>query len=102
MLTALHNRRDDVAKLCAKYRVRYLGVFGSATRSDFDPKTSDLDFFVEFFDTQTPGYSDRYLDFALALEQLLERPVDLITSRSLTNPYLKRSIASDHVELYAA
>ncbi len=102
MSAALESYREELAKLCVQYRVRHLAVFGSAVRSDFNPETSDVDFFVEFFDTQTPGYADRYLDFASALERLLGRRVDLVTARSVTNPYLKRSITKDQIELYAA
>jgi predicted nucleotidyltransferase len=63
---------------------------------------SDIDFFVEFSDTLSPGYSDRYLNFALAVEHLLGRPVDLVTPRALANPYFTRALRADQKEIYAA
>jgi predicted nucleotidyltransferase len=102
MHVLLEQHHTELSRLCALYGVRRLAVFGSAARSDFDPDRSDVDLYVEFSDTSTPGYSDRYLDFALAVEQLLGRPVDLVTPRSLANPYFERSLRADQVELYAA
>ena len=69
---------------------------------DFDPRRSDVDLLVEFADAATPGYADRYLDFALEAEKLLGRRVDLITSRSIMNPFFARAVEHDRVELYAA
>ena len=41
--------RKELTALCRRYGVRRLEVFGSAARAaDFDPKTSDADFLVEF------------------------------------------------------
>lgn len=94
--------RDALAALCRTYRVRRLALFGSAARPDFDPSRSDVDLLAEFEDPQAPGYADRYLDFALAAENILHRPVDVITPKSIVNPFLARSIARDQIELYAA
>jgi predicted nucleotidyltransferase len=40
-------RLGDVAVLCRRYPVRRLAPFGSATRPEFDPPRSDLDFLVD-------------------------------------------------------
>ncbi len=98
----LLEHRSELARLCVTYGVRRLSVFGSAARDDFDPAKSDVDLYVEFTDTRTPGYSDRYLDFALEAERVLGRPVDLVTPRAVSNPYFERALKSDQVELYAA
>jgi uncharacterized protein len=63
---------------------------------------SDVDLLVKFSAPLSPGYADRYLDFALAVEKLLGRRVDLITTRSIANPIFEQSLARDMVELYAA
>ena len=97
-----NEHRDELGRLCVLYGVRRLSVFGSAARGDFDPFKSDIDFFVEFSDTLSPGYSDRYLNFALAVEHLLGRPVDLVTPRALANPYFTRALRADQKEIYAA
>jgi len=76
-----------------------LEVFGSAVTESFDPDTSDLDFIVDFAD-RSPGYADRYLAFAEALEGLFNRNVDLVTERSLSNPYFTDSVDKTRMVLY--
>jgi len=76
-----------------------LEVFGSAVTESFDPDTSDLDFIVDFAD-RSPGYADRYLALAEALEGLFNRNVDLVTERSLSNPYFTDSVDKTRMVLY--
>jgi predicted nucleotidyltransferase len=102
MIPLLEKNRAELARLCVLYGVRHLAVFGSAVREDFDHSESDVDLFVEFADTFSPGYADRFLDFALAAERLLGLPVDLVTPRALSNPHFKRALVTEQVELYAA
>lgn len=96
----LKARRRELAKLCRRFGVEQLDVFGSASRDDFKAG-SDFDFVVRFTDTG-PGYADRFMDFAESLEKLLGGPVDLMTERSLKNPILIASIERDRRQLYAA
>lgn len=48
MIPLVLERLDDLRELCQRFRVQRLDLFGSATSTDFDPATSDLDFLVEF------------------------------------------------------
>ena len=49
MYSLVHEKLDELAALCTRYRVLRLELFGSAVTDDrFDPATSDLDFLVEF------------------------------------------------------
>ena len=88
----IEQHRDAIRALCQQYGVRRLDLFGSAATGAFDAATSDLDFVAEFADTRSPGYADRYLGFAEALETLFGRPVDVITERSIRNPYFRQSV----------
>ena len=100
MNTLIDQHRNALAELCRQYGVARLHLFGSAARTEqFDPAASDLDFVVCFAD-ESPGYADRYLDFAEALEQLFGREVDLVTERSVQNPYFQRSMESDQQLVY--
>lgn len=76
-----------------------LELFGSATTEAFDAAMSDLDFIVEFAD-KSPGYADRYLDFVEALEKLFGREVDLVTERSISNPYFRQSVDATREVVY--
>ncbi len=94
--------RDQIAALCRRFHVRRLDLFGSAATGSFDPVSSDLDFLVEFEALQPGEYADAYFGLLAALEALLGRPVDLVMSSAIRNPYLLRSITSTKTVLYAA
>lgn len=100
----LADRRDAVADLCRRFRVRRLDAFGSAVRpGDFDASRSDVDFLVEL-----GGDADdltSFLDFKEALEALLGRPVDLVERQAVEasrNPIRRRRILAEAEPLYAA
>jgi uncharacterized protein len=100
MIEIVANYRHAIRALCREYGVRRLDLFGSAATGAFDPATSDLDFVVTFADTRTPGYADRYLGFAEALETLFGRHVDVITERSIRNPYFRRAVEASRQLIY--
>jgi hypothetical protein len=59
--------------------VRRLGLFGSVVRDQAGP-ASDIDVLVEF---QGAATFDSYMDVKFLLEELLGRPVDLVTRKAL-------------------
>ena len=95
MVAIIEQKWALLADLCRRDRIERLYVFGLATQGHFDAKRSDLDFLVSFADRAPTGdYADRYLDFAERLEQLFERPVDLVTEQSIHNPYFRQEVES--------
>jgi predicted nucleotidyltransferase len=99
---AIESKRSELKALCRRNHVRRLTLFGSATRSDFDPEQSDLDFLVEFEDLPPASYADAYFGLLEELEGLFGRRVDLVTKPSVKNPYLLEGIEATRIELYAA
>lgn len=93
--------RDAVAELCRRHGVRRLAVFGSATTPSFDPDRSDVDFLVEFLPSEVAGMDD-YFGLKQELEELLGRPVDLVSPKALDNPYFAAEARRTEEELYAA
>jgi hypothetical protein len=91
-----------IAALCRQFHVRRLELFGSAARGDFDPARSDVDFLVEFDRGAPMAVLDAYFGLKEGLETLLGRPVDLVVSAAVRNPYLRASIESSRETLYAA
>jgi predicted nucleotidyltransferase len=61
------NKKTRIEEICRRHNVSLLELFGSATGSEFNPLTSDLDFLVEFGPFKKGGYAWHY--FAL-LEDL--------------------------------
>jgi predicted nucleotidyltransferase len=95
---------DDpsLAALCRRFHVRRLDLFGSAIGDAFDATSSDLDFLVEFETLEPARYADAYFGLREALEHLFQRPVDLVTDASLSNPYFRRRVLSERQLLYQA
>ena len=102
MHAAIADRKRDLAELCRRHGVAGLEVFGSAARGlDFDPRTSDADFLVEFHRGDSAPF-DQYFDFADALRDALDRPVDLVEVGAIHNPYLRAAIDRTRELVYAA
>lgn len=98
----IESYRLKLHQLCQAYHVARLDLFGSAASNRFDPTHSDLDFVVEFQPLDHDQYSDAYFGLLFALQQLFERPVDLITRRSIRNPYFLQMLEQAQRSLYAA
>lgn len=94
---------EEVRRLCERYGVKRLTLFGSAVKGTFDPATSDVDFVVEFEWHPDPLVRGRrWLDLWDELKTLFGRNVDLLVDSTVDNPYLRTAIDRDHVDLYAA
>jgi predicted nucleotidyltransferase len=102
MVAQIEQHRPELMALCRKYGVRRLDLFGSATRQDFDPSRSDIDFIVEFNDFTVENAADRFLGLMVDLEDLFGQRVDLVSYRAIRNPYFKQVVDETRVPLYAA
>lgn len=101
MLNFLENKKHDLHKLCEKYDIKTMYVFGSATSGSFN-EASDVDILISFKEIPFDKYTDNYFELHEALENLFNRKVDLITERSLSNPYFIQSVEESKQLLYAA
>ncbi len=86
--------------LCRKFHVRSLVLFGSANTDAFDPDQSDIDLIAEYEELHGPDRVNAYFGFKDALEHLFGRSVDLLTKQPIRNPYLRRSIESNHRQIF--
>ena len=103
MHAAIADKRDELAELCRRHGVARLEVFGSAARGeDFDPRTSDADFLVEFGSGGGQARFDEYFEFVEGLRRILRRRVDLVESGAIHNPYLREAIDTSRELVYAA
>ena len=100
MIALVEQKKNELAKICRRFNVDRLELFGSAATGSFQSAASDLDFIVRFSAPLAGSYLDRYLDFAEALELLFQRPVDLLTERAIRNPYFRRSVEATRQPVY--
>ncbi len=73
------------------FGVRTLSLFGSSARAE-DTSESDLDFVVEF---EKKSF-DSYMDLKLFLEDLFDRPVDLVLADGI-KPRLRATILREAI-----
>lgn len=90
---------SQIESLCKKYKVKELYAFGSVTRKDFKKK-SDVDLLVDFKRMPILDYADNYFNLTFALEDIFKRNVDLLTIKSLRNPYFIEEVNETKVKVY--
>ena len=83
--------REKQPELARRFSVRRIGVFGSFVRGGARPE-SDVDILVELSE---PTF-DHYMDLKFYLEEVLNRPVDLVLADTV-KPRLRPIIAKEVV-----
>ena len=101
MLDLIENNEQELQRLCKKYDVKTMYLYGSATTDDFN-ESSDIDILISFKEIPYEQYTDNYFELHKMLEKLFDRKVDLLTERSLSNPYFIESVENTKQLLYAA
>jgi hypothetical protein len=102
MNQVIEEKRRELEVVCRQRHVRRIELFGSATRSDFDPSSSDLDFLVTFNELDPDSYADTYFGLLEDLQKLFQRPVDLVVESSIQNPYFRQAVDATRTLVYAA
>ncbi|MCF2145049.1 nucleotidyltransferase family protein [Desmonostoc muscorum LEGE 12446] len=76
----LQEKRAEILNIAAKHGASNLRVFGSVARGE-ETETSDIDFLVDYdLEKVSPWFPGGLI---LDLENLLDRKVDVVTSKSL-------------------
>ncbi len=101
MNALIENQLQKIRDLCYEHQVQTLHVFGSALSDDFTAD-SDIDILIQFQEMSHDQYAEFYFSLHEKLEQLFGRKVDLITQRSLSNPYFIAKVERTKKLLYAA
>lgn len=90
---------ESIKGLCANHGVDKLYLFGSIMGDGFNDK-SDIDFVVRFKNIELLRYADNYFELKFSLEDLLNRPVDLLEEPSIKNPYFLESLNESKKLIY--
>ena len=89
---------NKISSLCESHKVKYLYAFGSVLTNKFSEK-SDIDLIVDFDNVELLKYADNYFDFKFSLEDILNRPIDLLEEKAIKKAhtrevYEKRAISN--------
>jgi predicted nucleotidyltransferase len=102
MQKILENKIKDLQALCATLGVKRLYAFGSVVSDNFKPE-SDIDFLISFIDKLSiEEYTNNYFTLHYKLQDLFKRKIDLVTERTLSNPYFIESIEESKKLIYEA
>ena len=95
----INDNIDEIKTLCINYNVKSLFAFGSVCTEKFND-LSDIDLLISFNAMDYGDYADNYFSVADKLEELFRRPVDLVTDKSLSNPYFIDSVNKTKTQIY--
>ena len=91
--------KNQISELCASHKVKHLYAFGSVLTADFN-NDSDIDLIVDFKDIEVKDYADNYFDLKFALQDIFNRPIDLLESQAIKNPYFKKVVDQNKQLVY--
>ncbi len=88
----IEQKREEIRRIAAKHGARNVRVFGSVVRGEAGPE-SDVDFLIEVGSTTSSWFPAGLI---VDLENLLGRPVEVVTDRAL-NRDLREQVLSEAV-----
>lgn len=102
MQPILEIRKEELKSICETLKIKRLYAFGSVVSNRFTDK-SDLDFLISFADNLTvEEYTDNYFALHYKLRELFHREIDIVTERTLSNPYFIESLNESKELIYEA
>jgi len=87
----LEENKDMLMKLWDNHKVKELYLFGSILTAKFND-SSDIDLLIQFYQVDLLEYFDNYMDLKEKLEELFQRPVDLVENQAIRNPIFRKII----------
>ena len=96
----IDNYKNDLTQLCVQNKVKSLYVFGSVLSSRFN-NDSDIDLIVDIDSSNPLEYADCYFNLKFALQDLFNRPVDLLENKAIRNEFLRQEIDNSKQLIYA-
>ena len=99
LMNRLEAFTPEINRLCKIYNVKKLYAFGSILTDEYGPE-SDIDLIVDFANIPIEEYADNYFDFKFSLQDVFNRPVDLLEEQAIKNPYFKKAVNQQRQLVY--
>ena len=93
-LNQIRIKKEEILDIASKHGAINIRIFGSIVRGESKPG-SDIDFLIDTGPKTSPWFPAGLI---LDLEELLGKPVEIITERAL-NPYCKESVLREAIPL---
>ncbi len=102
MQQIIEKRKEELMSLCRTLKIKRLYAFGSVVSDKFQVN-SDIDFLISFADNLgIEEYTNNYFSLHYKLRELFDREIDIVTERTLSNPYFIESINETKELIYEA
>lgn len=102
MQQILEKRKKDIIAICKVLNIKRLYAFGSVVSENFRDD-SDVDFLISFSDNlSVDEYTKNYFALHYKLRELFNREIDIVTEKTLSNPYFIESINESKQLIYEA
>jgi predicted nucleotidyltransferase len=99
MNSIISDNIDEIRALCLNHNVKSLFAFGSVCTDKFN-SSSDIDLLISFNSMEYGDYADNYFLVADKFEKIFHRSVDLVTDKSLSNPFFIDSVNKTKTLIY--
>ena len=102
MQKILENNIRELKDICLSHGVQRLYAFGSVVSNKFE-NDSDIDFLISFSESLSiEQYTNNYFKLQYLLREMFGREIDIVTERTLSNPYFIESIDETKELIYEA
>ena len=102
MQKIIEDNRENLINVCKTLQIERMYAFGSVVSSNFNEE-SDIDLLISFSKSLSiEEYTNNYFTLHYELRKLFNRKVDILTERSLSNPFFIESINESKVLVYEA
>lgn|GEM_PF-1433441 len=103
MINSERDYSEEIANLCRRYNVKYLGLHGSGlSQEDAGFEDAEINFLVEFFPLEPKQYGTCYFSLEKELQDMFSRPVCLCDLTGITLPEILQPLTRHTTDIYKA
>lgn len=96
----IQERIQEFLTLCKAHKVKSLYAFGSSVSDRFNETHSDIDLIIEIDSNDPIERGEFLMSIWDQLELFFQRKVDLLTYKSIKNPFLRKNIDATKTIIY--
>jgi len=103
MIQSERDYNKEIASICRKHNVKYLGLHGSSyDQENIGIEEPEINFLVEFFPMEIEDYARCYFGLEKELGNLFSRNVGILNIGNINLPELLRQLTKHKTDIYKA
>ncbi|MFC1636063.1 nucleotidyltransferase family protein [Planctomycetota bacterium] len=101
MIDSKRDYSEEIADICERYHVKYLGLHGSVlSQEDAAPEDQEINLLVEFLPLEPNQHTTCFFALEKELKDLFGRHVNLCDLTDITHPDLLRQLTKRKTDIY--